>query len=519
MDGDMDIDMDIDMEDPDLARLRAQAEAINAQHLAVQQVGDTDSMNGVQQAPEEGEVDPDGIVRNKIHLRGLDNLTTARIEAAVREYCDMTLYGKLQWIDDTSANLVFDTDDAAASAMAALAEVEESDALALRAVKAFNELPETQLQMRYATESDVKVKGAKDRSRFYLMNPEYDPENRIRKRRYDDRGRGSGGRGGYNNKRPRMDRGYSDVDERLARRGSGQGTPFNEDLYDDAPSPRPAPLRDSIPRRDSYASSEGHGRTLRQYEPTLDLLAGKSNGRLQRDRSASPARDGDGRFGFSEEQPYRKTARHRSRSPFRRPVSRDQDNRNTLEQRRKELFPSRPSSALTNGTAKPDLFDRTAATNSAKELFPDKAQHKRQDARVVGHNELATAIGKYHLDGVDESPHTYDQAGPDRASGRAEKPKAGRDLFARINGGSGNGDGRLRQGDQVAVEGFSFKGAGAEKADSDFSIRGASAAKGSGLARELFPVKTGVQVNGKPDLFEGRLGGRTNGRRRAEDLF
>lgn len=500
----MDIDMDIDMEDPDIVRLRAQAEAINAQHLSAQNQGQADSMNGIQHAPEEGEVDPEGVVRHKIHIRGLDNLSTASIEAAIEEHCDMTLYSKIQWIDDTSANLVFDTEDAAVSAIEALSETAESDELQLRNVRALHSLPDTQLQARFATESDVKVKGAKDRSRFYLMNPEYDPETRTRKRRYDDRG-GRGSRSYGHGKRQRMDlpTTYSDADDRVARRTSAQSTPFNEDLYDDVLKARPA-SHDSA--RDSVASSDAHGRKLRKYDDQ-DLLASTQSGRL-RDRSASPAKEGDGRYGFSESQPYRQTARHRSRSPLQQHRSRDISNRHALDTRRKELFPTRPSSSPAPALSTPDLFDRTA--NSSRELFPEKALHKRQDARVVPHDELATAIGKYSLHEA-ETSGTYIDSGPARAAGRLardEKSKPGRDLFARINGEGG----RLREDDSVGSEGFNFKGAGAMNADGqDFSIRGAS-----GLARELFPVKAGKE---KPDLFEGRLNGRGSQRRRAEDLF
>ena len=107
---DMDIDMNIDMDiDPEVARMQAEAEAINAR--AQQQAAEAaqqDAMNGIEQAPEEGEVEPNAMVPFKVHLRGLDDLTPQKIEAGVREVCDMEFYRRLQWIDDTSANLVID---------------------------------------------------------------------------------------------------------------------------------------------------------------------------------------------------------------------------------------------------------------------------------------------------------------------------------------------------------------------------------------------------------------------------
>jgi hypothetical protein len=113
-DADMDIDMNIDMEiDPEVARMQAEAEAINlrAQQQAAEDARN-DAMNGVEQAPEEGEVQPNAMVPTKVHLRGLDDLKTREIEQGVREVCSTELYRRLQWIDDSSANLVFDTEDA-----------------------------------------------------------------------------------------------------------------------------------------------------------------------------------------------------------------------------------------------------------------------------------------------------------------------------------------------------------------------------------------------------------------------
>ena len=288
-DADMDIDMNIDMEiDPEVARMQAEAEAINAR--AQQQAAEAaqqDAMNGIEQAPEEGEVEPNAIVPFKVHLRGLDDLTTDKILKGVREVCDLELYRRLQWIDDTSANMVFDTETAAADTLAALSAEEESEPLRLRAVKSLEALGGSQLQARMAVEADVKVAGAKDRSRFYLMNPDYDPDSRPRKRK------------NFREQGPRFKRTRrQSEDEVFHRRNSQQSTPFNVDFYDDAPpAAEPAVRRASV----SSASSYDVRKKTRSGE---DLFAGRDNGRLRknnsRDRSASPDRDGDGRYGFSE---------------------------------------------------------------------------------------------------------------------------------------------------------------------------------------------------------------------------
>jgi hypothetical protein len=276
-----------------------------------------------------------------------------------------------------------------------------------------------------------------------------------------------------------------------------------------------------------------------------DLFAGRDNGRLRRnvsrDRSASPDRDGDGRYGFSEEQPYRRTARQRSATPPR--LRRNRENQDARLERSKELFPARgtTSTLKSNGHApqprRPsnsnttDLFlDRT--TNGSKELFPDKAQHRRHDARDIAIDEVATAIGQYNLDGTFETiAYTYTIPGPGRAGQKSRNNEnAGRDLFARVTGGpqsSSSSSSRLRNGngDLTQDQGFSFKGAGSDSPG--FSILGASSnnndnrrERGANLARELFPHRAGSSTgapNGGKDLFDGRIKGRA--RKRAEDLF
>lgn len=526
-DADMDIDMNIDMEiDPEVARMQAEADAINAR--AQQQAAEdaqNDSMNGVEQAPEEGEVEPNAMVPFKVHLRGLDDLSTRKIEEGVREVYGSELYRRLQWIDDTSANLVFDTEAAAADALAALSAEEENEPLRLRAVKPLEALGGAQLQARMAIEADVKTAGAKDRSRFYLMNPEHDPDSRPRKRK-NVREHG-----------PRYKRNRRESeDEMFHRRNSEQGTPFNVDFYDDAPSAAVPAARKASP------SSASSYEVRKKPRSGGDLFAGRDNGRLRnnesRDRSASPDRDGDGRYGFSEEQPYRRTARQRSATPPR--LRRNRENQDARIERSKELFPSRgtTSTLKSNGQAPEprkapngnatDLFlDRT--TNGSKELFPDKAQHRRQEARDLHVDEVATAIGKYNLDGTYEpATYTYTISGPGRAGQKPSNDKnPGRDLFARVTGGpkSSKSSGRLRDADLTQDRGFSFKGAGRE--EPGFSILGASGnndknrERGANLARELFPQRGAGGCSGAPnggkDLFDGRIKGR--GRKRAEDLF
>lgn len=91
-------------------------------------------MNGVE-AIEEGEVDASAPAPTKVHIRGLDNLSQDDILKWIEEHSSIDLFKKVQWIDDTSANLIYDTDIAAAEALNALSAEEVIEPLQLRAAK------------------------------------------------------------------------------------------------------------------------------------------------------------------------------------------------------------------------------------------------------------------------------------------------------------------------------------------------------------------------------------------------
>lgn len=449
---------------------------------------------GVEEPPEEGEVDSNALVP-KVHVRGVDTLTTDHLRNYAMEYAP-DLFKSVQWIDDTSANLVYDTEIAAADALQILSADEAADPLQLRPARRLTTHPNIELLARMAIEADVKVAGAKDRSRFYLFNPDWDPDTRVRKRRYDERGNGDG----Y--KRRRRDIG----DELYHRRGSmKEDEPFDVNLYDDDPKAIAAVAQ----RRESYSSGSEYGR--RRVKTDADLFAGKQNGRL-RNRSASPIRDGDGRYGFDDDQPQRRTARARSQTPPH--LRKARANYAARDERRKELFPEKKNvtgTAHTNGTT--DLFpNHSPPPKTAMELFPDKRQHRRKDAKDIDAAEVTEAFGKYTLDGTYEAEQpTYVRSGRQPAHTRG-------DLFSRISGGPKveSTYGRLHDRPTSGEEGqFSFKGAG-RKEEGGFSILGASREQAKNpLVKELFPMKSGG--SGK-DLFDGKIKGRGS-RRRAEDLF
>lgn len=51
---------------------------------------------------------------------------------------------------------------------------QQADLLIIRIARACEAYPNAKLEVRIARMDDVKQKGARERSRFYLFNPEYD---------------------------------------------------------------------------------------------------------------------------------------------------------------------------------------------------------------------------------------------------------------------------------------------------------------------------------------------------------
>ncbi|CDH55641.1 predicted protein [Lichtheimia corymbifera JMRC:FSU:9682] len=106
-----------------------------------------------------------------ILLQGVDEMKTRDI----RVYCQDLPLDKIEWINDTSCNLVFANAEVAKEAAEALLVNDVNDPLSatvLRKAKPFTD-PKSErthdLHIRMATKEDVKEKGSRDRSRFYLL--------------------------------------------------------------------------------------------------------------------------------------------------------------------------------------------------------------------------------------------------------------------------------------------------------------------------------------------------------------
>lgn len=428
-------------------------------------------------------------VPTKVNIRGLDNFTTQDIrQFASEHYSTEQLQQRVEWIDDTSANVVYNTEEAAAEALKAFSDLSESipeqlSLLQSRRAKPLSSHPDTDLEVRLATGADVKAPRAHERSRFYLMNPDHDP--RERKRDYDDRSR----RGG---RRP---------DNRRNRTRDEPQQRFHVNMYDDDVGGAPEPGEVDRPRRTQDNDNRRRRPTRANDE---DLFANKSNGRL-RDRSASPVREADGRFGFDDDQPKRRQARPRSFSPPAR--TRDLHQSTETSNAALELFPGKGrASALDNSMADDssaiELFPnkQSSPPKRNRELFPNKTQHSNHRRSDALNSEESTRVRRKSNPPCIPSSSSYVSLGSfaDRVSGG---PQHGILHDRPINGHS---------------SGFSIKGSATDAAPG-FSIRGASR-EVNPVVKELFPSKLGSGSSGR-DLFEDKMKSKNQQRRRAEDLF
>lgn len=412
---------------------------------------------------------------------------------------------RVEWVDDTGANLIYDTVDAALDALVAFTseDVDTSSLhpLQLRPAKPFtlekNGQTQTyELSLRSATAADVKSKNAREASRFYLMNPNKDP---LERRQKQGRRRPRGDRDMSENGEYRKLR-YDDKEHKRRR----QDDEFNASMYDDDAG---------------TGSADDHDRRKRVRfggRKDEDLFSG-NNGRL-RNRSASPPRDGDGRYGFGsdpDESSIRRKIRQRSLTPPRLrnpPVS-----AHTIINTGKELFPlTRGTSSLGPSPIAEELFPERSS--GPKELFPNKKiNHHRRSNAIDASPERYT--------GHERSPSLKDRISG--ASGRlADRISGGpaNSRFSDRNTAASNGNEySIRGSAPINIRGaapISIKGSGGVK------IRGAARddermEHGSGSApKELFPhLRSGKGGNEGKELFAEKLKGRGGPRRAAASFF
>src|SRR4051794_35546617 len=98
---------------------------------------------------------PADITASKVHIRGLDNMSTADVKAYVLTHLGGAEPVKFEWIDDTSLNVVYPDDATAMQALLALAANPEGTLpWDLREAKRAASHPLARLDIRLPRESD-----------------------------------------------------------------------------------------------------------------------------------------------------------------------------------------------------------------------------------------------------------------------------------------------------------------------------------------------------------------------------
>ncbi|KAK2052842.1 hypothetical protein LY76DRAFT_598308 [Colletotrichum caudatum] len=381
------------------------------------------------------ERDPESsiLVLNKVHIRGLETLTTDDIKTYVKDH-----YGsinRVEWIDDESANLVFGSESSAQDALKALSAVEIADVTQLPInetipAKAVASKPDVNLQVRFAVISDKKAPGAAQRSRFYLFHPEFDPEERMRSEgsryRYRDR---SGDDYYHRNGRGRA---------RRDRESSVEV--FHASMYDDEDTLADGDSR--APRRRRRSHSRGwspHGDrsyTSRNQEKELFPGRGPAGGRGQRNRSASPRQDIDGDAVMDMEAT-------RILRPNNREKASSIKERLARDNKAKELFPTKGSTAgqthmdrvMDGAEETTRLMQRGLSVSheedSQKDLFDIRGRAGKQGVNTgFTIKGAAGASVKELFPGRFGSGNTGKELFVDKLEGRGRRRQKAEDLFS-----------------------------------------------------------------------------------------
>ncbi|OXV08551.1 hypothetical protein Egran_03684 [Elaphomyces granulatus] len=457
MEASMDIDMDIDLVLPE------------PEDIKPEPVGYAVSV-------QDGSVDPTAEAQHeKVHIRGVDELTTDNIKQFAVGHFKTEEPSRIEWIDDTSANIVYSSEDVGVQALMAFTQLGEEDAsslLRLRTAKSLSTHPESVLQVRSSVRTDRKKPRAHEASRFYLMHPEHDPREKLRRELAERRRQGrrdDNSDGDYTRRR-------FDEREHRRRRDRGGEEGFSVNMYDDNLEMSSSGSR----RRESstdFSGPEGPSHSRRGRRADLFPEHRANSSKPLRNRSASPGNDREeDRRSESDQLHTRK--RFRERSPQ---LSRTNEG--------KELFP------LENGDpSMRELFpNKTAANFLKKELFPNKtsvSNHRRSDAFDAA-NETADLFSK-----------RISVPLIDGARNGCTLPEEGNGILP----GLGEQAGINIRGAASKVQGISIRG----------TANGVSI-KGTASVKELFPSR--YKSNVGKELFSDKLEGRGGRRRKAEDMF
>lgn len=422
---DFDIEMDDAVEDGPITETYT-TDIIEGDDQEPGEIDDPSTLDGDGVQPDEKAVVP-----YKVYLRGLDTFNPDDLKAYLAQHYSFGYFDRIEWIDDSSANLVFTSESTAQDALTALAAVEIADPAQLPPqeslpAKSFSGKPDSTLHVRFAVTGDKKIAGAAARSRFYLLNPEYDPEER--RRRGELRGKHRD-REGYGRDRDRRN-----GRKRDSRYDEGESEPFDVSLYDDDEAAlakrakfNPQPRRDSPQIGDKEEG--GYSRRNRDKELFPNRRPGDRDVTSSRGRSASPGRN-DSRMEMDD------LARDREAVSHNREKAQALKDRLSKDNRAKELFPSKVAPTTSMGQANPGkilpsakLTDRIAprATEPASSAFNIRGLATKRGA------DQGFAIKGTGATVKELFPEKFSNSGKelfaDRLEGRGRRRQRAEDMF------------------------------------------------------------------------------------------
>ncbi|ETN36933.1 uncharacterized protein HMPREF1541_07920 [Cyphellophora europaea CBS 101466] len=396
----------------------------------------------------------------KIHIRGVDDMHTNDILGFVNDNFPEA-DAHVQWIDDTSANIVFKTKELARTAILNIVlqptttEQISAAPFELRTAKALASRPSSMLTVRVAQAGDRKKKNAREASRYYLMHPDEDPTERMRREFANGRRRRDNGE--YERRR------FDDRELRRRRHNQPEDTmnDFNASMYDDAPEPE----------------RNGRGRDLFAERP--------------RRRSASPGTRNSDEINISDS---------------------DEDGRLV---RRRKSYRDRTERPPPYSKRDPAPFPRN---NEGKELFggSDRTEGGLHSDRIEAptrpaasdNREANAAVAKRMRDHLMSAAQTSPRGGHRRS--RAMDAKIEEDLVERFGRKSVSMDSTKSGVELFPSNGISIKGS-ANGGGGELNIKGRA-----DQVKELFPER--YKNNVGRELFDEPVREKRP-RRRAGDLF
>lgn len=439
---------------------------------------------------------------NKIHVRGVDEMSTNDILGFVHDhFTEFADDAHVQWIDDTSANICFrDRDSAKRAHLAFLSTpitLEEltNDPFELRAAKPLASRPASMLIVRVAQQGDRKKKGARDASRYYLLHPDEDPTERMR-REFANSRTSRNENGDYRRRR------FDDRELYRRRRDQDQNndaTDFSANMYDDAPATDTEPSargRDLFSRARRRSASPG-ARTRNSDE--IEISDSDTDNRTRRrgygyrDRSDRGPRSNAGKELFGSAIDRKGSGLHSDKI---------------------ELFPSKVPELDTSMTSDPPGSASSRPASDPANIRANAAAAKRLKADLL--SAAQTSPRSNH-----RRSHAMDAKNEEDLAERFARKSISIDSTKSFKNGLANSGVELFPSGSGSGGGLSIKGSALERDNEGFSIKGSGglSIKGRAEAKELFPSQYDRQGrNEGKELFDQPVREKRE-RRRAGDLF